>query len=257
VLLVSSLLAAAGLYFLATAAGVGILVWATIYGTGQCYFWPVMQGICAERFPKGGALTMNAIGGMGMLAVGIVGMQLLGFWQDTKIDCTLAAECSPQVYERLMEDKAKTSIFGSYRALDQDHTAIVRYALTIRDEQQKGVGPQDPHFQLVVKNLYNKAVKGGKAADTSARLSALKAAGLVPLTADKLATFKEDNGLVTTAQTAGKRYALQMVAILPIIMACCYLGLIFYFKSKGGYKVVDLVHADGTAAPAATVEGTA
>ena len=34
---------------------------------------------------------------------------------------------------------------------------------------------------------------------------------------------------------------MQRVAILPLIMAGCYLGLIIYFKvAHGGYKAVDL-----------------
>ena len=33
---------------------------------------------------------------------------------------------------------------------------------------------------------------------------------------------------------------LARVAILPVIMFFCYLGLIFYFRSKGGYKAVEL-----------------
>jgi len=33
------------------------------------------------------------------------------------------------------------------------------------------------------------------------------------------------------------------VAILPLIMAGCYLALIIYFKAKGGYKAVELTAA--------------
>ena len=62
VLFVSAIFAAAGLYFLARAeAPLIILITATIYGTGQCFFWPVTLGVVSEQFPKGGALTLNAI----------------------------------------------------------------------------------------------------------------------------------------------------------------------------------------------------
>ena len=37
-----------------------------------------MLGIVSEQCPKGGALTLNAIAGIGMLSVGIVGQPLIG-----------------------------------------------------------------------------------------------------------------------------------------------------------------------------------
>ena len=37
-----------------------------------------------------------------------------------------------------------------------------------------------------------------------------------------------------------KQTTLRIVAILPAIMFVCYLGLIFYFISKGGYRVQHL-----------------
>ena len=37
-----------------------------------------------------------------------------------------------------------------------------------------------------------------------------------------------------------KQGALAKVAVFPVIMLLCYLGLIFYFRSKGGYKAVEL-----------------
>ncbi len=41
--------------------------------TSKTFFWPAMLGIVAERFPKGGALTLNITGGMGMIAAGVIG----------------------------------------------------------------------------------------------------------------------------------------------------------------------------------------
>ncbi|MEM1107298.1 MAG: MFS transporter [Planctomycetota bacterium] len=115
-LMVSTLFAAAGLVFLSTAAGLIILLAATIYGIGQTFFWPTTLGLVAERFPKGGALTLNAIAGVGMLGVGILGNPLLGAIQDNHIDSTLAAE-KPALHEQVMGEEA-TSVLGSYRPLD-------------------------------------------------------------------------------------------------------------------------------------------
>jgi hypothetical protein len=41
---------------------------------------------------------------------------------------------------------------------------------------------------------------------------------------------------VNTVQGQVKQGTLRTVAILPAIMFVCYLALIFYFRSRGGYK---------------------
>ncbi|MEL7065550.1 MAG: MFS transporter, partial [Bacteroidota bacterium] len=71
-LAVSSVVAAIGLIFLSEAAGITILVAATIYALGKTFFWPTMLGVVSEQFPQGGALTLNGISAIGMLGVGIV-----------------------------------------------------------------------------------------------------------------------------------------------------------------------------------------
>lgn len=39
---------------------------------------------------------------------------------------------------------------------------------------------------------------------------------------------------------SAKQGALAKVTIFPAFMLICYLGLIFYFKSKGGYAAVEI-----------------
>lgn len=41
-------------------------------------------------------------------------------------------------------------------------------------------------------------------------------------------------------QAANKRGAFTTIAILPTFMLVCYLGLFFYFRSRGGYKPVEI-----------------
>lgn len=55
VLLMSSILAAIGLYLLATLSGNFIFIGAFVFGLGVCYFWPTMLGFVAENIPKSGA----------------------------------------------------------------------------------------------------------------------------------------------------------------------------------------------------------
>ncbi len=84
-LIVSSILAIAGLVFLSSAQGVAVIFGAaTLYALGKTFFWPTMLGIVSEQTPKGGALTLNAISGIGMLAVGTLGFPYIGALQADK-----------------------------------------------------------------------------------------------------------------------------------------------------------------------------
>lgn len=120
-LLVScSAIAAIGLYLLSGSSGLMIFVAATIFGVGKTFFWPTMLGIVGERFPKGGALTLNITGGVGMIGAGVIGAAVLGFIQDKKIDQNLLEydgfnKTSLHVAYVIQE---KQSLFGDYKALD-------------------------------------------------------------------------------------------------------------------------------------------
>jgi MFS family permease len=89
---------------------------ATLYAVGKTFFWPTMLGVVAEQCPKGGALTLNATGGVGMLGVGVIGAMLLGFMQDTTLDSTIK-QSAPAVHEKVMVE-AK-GLLGTYKAVDE------------------------------------------------------------------------------------------------------------------------------------------
>ena len=182
-LAMSAAIAALGLVSLSYATGAMILIAATLYAFGKTFFWPTMLGVVAERFPRGGAMTINAIAGVGMLSVGIVGAPFLGMIQDSAIDKNLAAYDqvnSTAFHSNLVTDQ-KTSIFGEYMSVNQDK-------LKAESEENQGV----------VKEVSMQASKG----------------------------------------------ALRTVAIFPCIMLVCYIILIVYFQSQGGYKPI---HLDGEA----------
>lgn len=112
-----SLIAAIGLVALSNVAGTMIFIAATVYGIGKSFFWPTMLGVVSERFPKGGALTLNATGGVGMLGVGVVGAVFLGYFQDTETVTKLQAQ-DTALYERVVTDKEW--VFGSYSAVNPE-----------------------------------------------------------------------------------------------------------------------------------------
>jgi MFS family permease len=76
-------LAMIGLFWLGNAtAGIAVFLAATIYGVGKTFFWPTMLGVVSERFPKGGALTLGAVGAMGVFSAGFLGTPGIGYIQD-------------------------------------------------------------------------------------------------------------------------------------------------------------------------------
>jgi len=114
----SSAVAIVGLFFLSAAEGiVMIFIAATVYGFGKTFFWPTMLGVVAEQSPKGGALTLNATGGVGMLGVGVVGAVFLGYIQDTAVESAIRQE-RPELHSQL--EQTETWVFGRYSAINVD-----------------------------------------------------------------------------------------------------------------------------------------
>jgi hypothetical protein len=129
-LLVCSVMAAGGLLMLAGAGSSGMAVFlaATLYGVGKTFFWPTTLGIVAEQFPRGGALTLNAMGGMGMIAVGALGAPFLGAIQDQNIDRALQTTQpaihaqiagEPQTFPLIRGVGVGPTTIGPYRPIDR------------------------------------------------------------------------------------------------------------------------------------------
>jgi hypothetical protein len=170
-----SVLVIIGLFLRSGASGlVAIFAAATIYGVGKTFFWPTMIAVVSEQTPKGGALTMNAIAGIGMLTVGILGGPLIGNMQEGSVQTSIEKEL-PGTYSRI--SRGGTYFLGAYKAVDE---AKVK---ELPAEQAEKVGTIAKH---------------------------------------------------------AKQGALAKVTVFPDFMLLCYLGLIVYFRSKGGYKPVNL-----------------
>jgi MFS family permease len=176
-----SALAALGLFALSKTSGAGmftIFAAATLFGVGITFFWPTILGLTSEQCPRGGALTLNAMGGIGMLAVGILGAPFLGYMQESTTTQQLHAT-NPALYEQVTVKK--DYLLGAYEAIDPVKSAAVTDAKAQADLQ--------------------------------------------------------------AATTAGKFSALGKMAMFPAFTFVCYLALFGYFKSRGGYKPVQLASA--------------
>lgn len=125
-LAISALLAAIGLVALSMTAGVMLLVAATIYGIGKAFFWPTSIGVVSEQSPRGGAITINVVAGVGMLAAGIVGSPLIGGVQDNHMVKALHeydAKHGTQLEMTLTTER--TGVFGTYMAVDPAKRAAI------------------------------------------------------------------------------------------------------------------------------------
>ena len=148
VLTACSLVAALGLVSLSMAQGAAmIFVAATLYAIGKTFFWPTMLGVVSEQCPKGGALALNATGGVGMLGVGVIGAMLLGNLQDTTLDSSLKAK-APLVHEIIMVDKS--SLLGSYKAVDEVKLAAATEADKKIVSETQAVVKQSSLFKFAI-----------------------------------------------------------------------------------------------------------
>ncbi len=192
-LAVSTVLAIVGLITLSFTTGAMIFVAATLYGFGKTFFWPTMLGVVSEQTPKGGALTLNAISGIGMLAVGTLGFPYIGTLQaDKNIEAIVASDTAKEIPGLVADGKLTT-------VEDKTIYDIIQY-----------------------KAIDDDALKAAIAKAPEAKQTELQT---------------EINSLIANS----KQKALANMAFFPAIMLIGYLGLILYFKSKGGYSAEVLV----------------
>jgi len=191
-LTISAVLAVVGLVTLSFTAGVVIFVAATLYAFGKTFFWPTMLGVVSEQTPRGGALTLNAIGGIGMLAVGTLGFPYIGTLQaDKQIDAVVASEAAKKVPGLVVDDELTT-------VTEKRIYEIIPYEIV-----------DDPALAAAVSQL----------PEQEAQTVAAK---------------------IAQQRNASNQKALLNMAVFPAFMLVCYLILVAYFKSKGGYQAVHL-----------------
>jgi MFS family permease len=187
---------------------------ATVYGVGKTFYWPTMLGVVAERFPRGGALTLGAVGCVGTLSAGLLGGPAIGFMQDYFASQGLR-QSLPAAYERYRAEKENslllvfhtTGLDGSKVAVLADNGVQLQKDLAILAQTDR----KDQHLDQL--RLWWDAARGEASYDRTA---------------------------VVEAMLRGSRLALACTALVPLMMALGYLLCVLYFRSQGGYQQVHL-----------------
>ncbi len=106
--------------------GMLLIVAASIYGIGKTFLWPTMLAVASDRFPKGGAITIGAMGGIGMLSAGLLGGPGIGYNQDYMASKNLQ-ETAPVVYAQYKSDTANQFLFfPEIHGLDGSKVGAIR-----------------------------------------------------------------------------------------------------------------------------------
>jgi MFS family permease len=214
-LCVSGILGATGLTLLSNADTVWFCaIAATVYACGKTFLWPTMLAVASEQFPRGGAITIGAMGGVGMLSAGLLGGPGIGFKQDHYASEDLK-EKSVAVFDRYKAPTENTFLGfrtvgldgAKVEALKDDGKEITRALEVLKADPKATPEAIDQQQKLV--NWWNNEAQP---------------------------TAEEDKKLVTAASLYGGRMALKLTALVPLVMAVLYLGMILYFKMKGGYR---------------------
>jgi DHA2 family metal-tetracycline-proton antiporter-like MFS transporter len=89
-----------------------------VYALGKTFLWSTTLGMTSEQFPRGGALTLNAVSAMGVLFLGVLGSPLIGYKQDVDMDKRLSSGHA-QLYEQI-KGGLKPALLGTAPSLDQE-----------------------------------------------------------------------------------------------------------------------------------------
>jgi hypothetical protein len=174
-LILSCILAIAGLFALSGANGVAIIfAAATLYALGKTFFWPTMLGIVSEQTPRGGALTLNAISGIGMLAVGTLGFPYIGALQADKAITAVAESAEAKGAPGLVENGKVTNNALTEKSIYE----IIKYKTLDSDAVEAMVAKAPEEKQAAIKDAI-KTAEGGSAQKALANMALFPAIMLV------------------------------------------------------------------------------
>lgn len=214
-LFISAILAGAGLYWLSFAESLGIAIAAaTVFALGVCFFWPTMLGVVSERIPKGGALALAMMGGMGMLASGMIASPLIGSAADTylkdklpKAETTAVIQEVATVFPKLQEDAGD---------LAEDLQPGIDAANGVLEQIKADPNGELPHPETA--NALRAAISSGADHEVIGKAAAI----------------------LNPADNYGGRMSFRLIAPFAGILVVVFGVMYISDKKKGGYKAEEI-----------------
>lgn len=268
----SGVLSAVGLYWLGSnATGIAIFVAFLIYAIGQTYYWPCILGFVSERYPKGGALTLNLVSALALLSLGMIGNPILGVARDKSVYAE-SQDVIPQATEvatvqapylwmtNNVIDPGRLSWYGAQQIDGEGDAILARLvplvegdeALAESVEKMRGNLAEQADDEKIVEQwaelgiarreieaVQTYQIVARKAGEDDAVSQALEAA-LPPASRDGIAAYDEVVETHGGLEKDAGRYVLRFAAIFPAILVVSFAIIALYFRSIGGYKPVDL-----------------
>ncbi len=104
ILVSSAIISGIGLYWLSYTETLTMAIMAgTVFAVGVSYFWPTMLGVTSERIPKGGALALALVGGVGTIIVGLVTSPMMGSVSDNYLHEKLSVKETTIVLQEIVD----------------------------------------------------------------------------------------------------------------------------------------------------------
>lgn len=210
ILLMSAIISGIGLYWLSYTETLTMAIMAgTVFALGVSYFWPTMLGVTSERIPKGGALALALVGGVGTIIVGLVTSPLMGKVADGFLDEKLELKETTIVLEQIVETYPSLSLQAGEKTSEDYDGAITASKEILKDIESNGVLPK-----LSTANALRSAI--AVAPNSEAAQSAKKILG--------------------PAENYGGKKSFRWVALLSILLTIIFGALYFRDRKSGGYK---------------------
>ena len=204
-LFVCAVLACIGLNLVSAVSTFGPALGALlVYALGKTFFWPTMLAVTGDRFPRTGAIAMSLMGGVGMMSAGLIGGPGLGYAKDR-----FAAE---------ELNKADAALYAEWKGAGATSKFLAFEEVVAIDPSRLEAAKKAASA--------NKAEKTGQPGDAGQKELA---ASLTPA-----------QQTVVDADIEGNRRTLKVDSFIPATMAICFLLLILYFKSIGGYRPITI-----------------
>lgn len=214
-LVFSAVLGGTGLYAMTYASGFGtLLLTATMFYVGVCYFWPTMLGVTAERVPKGGSMALALMGGWGMAVVGLVAAPLMGMVADGKVSDVIGEQKTEVVAVIQESVPALKALEGKEKDVEFVEGVAASAA---RDE----IDLTDAASALRTISDLGKTSEGTTGTVTSTALAPIS---------------KKAAAIIGPADDMGQKESFRTVAMFALIIVVVFGSLYIQDRRKGGYK---------------------